>query len=201
MLFPSPAEYQLFEEVIEFASAQVPLPILAYSVLPDRWSFVVRPETKDQVSDFFRCLASMHSMRHRQLHGATGRGGLYASRFRSFPVQEDEHLISLIRYVERNPVNFKLCHQVDQWNYGSAWRMLHGSAKQKRLIAKWPLMRPRNWFTYLNAQQSEQELEAIQHSLARGAPYGSPAWSKKMANRLGLQASLRPIGRPRKSEA
>ena len=45
--------------------------------------------------------------------------------------------------------------------------------------------------------QSEAEVEALRRSIAQGAPYGSETWSKIAAKRLGLQANLRPRGRPR----
>ena len=36
------------------------------------------------------------------LHGLDGRGHLYQGRFKSFPIQEDHHLLCVLRYVEAN---------------------------------------------------------------------------------------------------
>ena len=33
-----------------------------------------------------------------------GTGHLYQGRFKSFPIQDDEHLLTVMRYVERNPL-------------------------------------------------------------------------------------------------
>jgi REP element-mobilizing transposase RayT len=41
----------------------VPLPIYAMVAMPNHWHVVVRPQTADQVSEFFRRLTVMHTMR------------------------------------------------------------------------------------------------------------------------------------------
>src|SRR3954454_24669456 len=38
-----------------------------------------------------------------QAKDTKGTGPLYQSRFKSFPIEEDTHLLTVLRYVERNP--------------------------------------------------------------------------------------------------
>jgi putative transposase len=59
---------------------------------------------------------------------------------------------------------------------------------------------PENWVEYVNSPQTEEELEALRQSVQRGCPYGSSAWQKVMASRLGLAHTLRPRGRPKKTK-
>ena len=47
--------------------------------------------------------------------------------------------------------------------------------------------------------QSDAELEELRRSVKRNCPFGSPAWQQRIAPELGLEATLRPQGRPRKS--
>ena len=47
--------------------------------------------------------------------------------------------------------------------------------------------------------QSEVELAALRKCIERGTPYGSESWQHATAERLGLEASLHPRGRPRQS--
>ena len=42
------------------------------------------------------------------------------------------------------------------------------------------------------------ELEQVRQSVNRGTPYGSYDWVARTAEQLGLEASIRPTGRPRK---
>ena len=50
----------------------------------------------------------------------------------------------------------------------------------------------------MNQPETAAELAAVRESVMRGAPYGSPTWRLRIAAALGLEAALRPRGRPRK---
>ncbi len=91
-----------------------PLPILAYCVLANHRHFVVRPKTDGEVTDYSRWLAHTHAT----LAGGAPDGGfghLYQGRFKSFPVQSDEHLLTVIRYVERNALGAGLVTRAEWW--------------------------------------------------------------------------------------
>ena len=50
---------------------------------------------------------------------------------------------------------------------------------------------------WVNRPQSEAELAALRKCIERGTPYGKESWQHATAERLGLEASLHPRGRPR----
>ena len=198
-LFEKQGDYEAFERVLEEAWQREPLPIFAYVVMPNHWHFVVRPETDTQVTDFFRWLTHTHTMRWHAHHETEGTGHLYQGRFKAFPIQEDDHLLAVLRYVERNPLRANLCDKAEDWSYGSAWRNNRGKATSRELLARWTIKKPRQWRSYVNKPQSEAEVKAIRHSLQKGTPLGSKRWVSQTAVRLKLQHTLRPRGRPRKS--
>ena len=45
---------------------------------------------------------------------------------------------------------------------------------------------------------TEADVARIRHSVTPGTPFGRDTWVAQIARRLGLEASLRPRGRPRK---
>jgi putative transposase len=53
----------------------------------------------------------------------------------------------------------------------------------------------------LNQPQIEAELAAVHLAKDRGRPYGDDRWACKIAERLGIESSLRPTGRPKKVKA
>ncbi|MFH0982067.1 MAG: hypothetical protein V2A79_11055 [Planctomycetota bacterium] len=61
--------------------------------------------------------------------------------------------------------------------------------------------RPRGWRRVVNEPQDEKELEWLRQCVRRGRPYGDEAWVRRTAVRLGLESSLRPVGRPKKVSA
>jgi putative transposase len=199
-LFEKQQDYETFERVLEEAHARERLPIYAYVVMPNHWHFVVRPKNKNQLSAFFRWLTHTHTMRWHAHYGTEGTGHLYQGRFKTFPVDEDEHLLAVLRYVERNPLRASLCKRAQDWKYGSFWRRTQGSADSPKILADWPIERPRSWTAMVNRAQNQRELDAIRHSVKKGSPYGSEKFVTKSAVRLKLQPTLRSRGRPRKQD-
>lgn len=176
------------------------LPIFAYTLMPNHWHFVVRPDTDDQLSDFFRWLTHTHTMRWHAHHHTEGTGHLYQGRFKTFPIETDDHLLAVLRYVERNPVRANLCRRAEDWQYGSAWRNRGGSPTDRQLLAKWTIPRPRQWRAIVNKPQTQSEVHAIRSCVRRGTPFGSENWITQSAVRLQLKHTLRPRGRPRKEK-
>lgn len=122
----------------------------------------------------------------------------WQGRFKAFPIQQDEHLLTVLRYVERNPLRARLVDCAERWPWSSlAWRPI---GKRPEMLSDWPVQCPRNWLSRVQAAQTAAELTALRTSLARGTPYGDDRWSQRTAQRLGIESSLRPRGRPRKSE-
>jgi putative transposase len=102
-----------------------------------------------------------------------------------------------MRYVERNALRAGLVDDSQDWPWGSlAWR--NGSA-HRCLLTKPPIALPRNWTDRVNAPQTPSELEALRACVNRQRPFGNDEWVDRTAVELGLESSLRPVGRPPKA--
>lgn len=198
-LFRTDGDYEAFERVMREAHDKFPLEILAYCVMPNHWHFVLRPLEDGQLTAFLRCVAHTHTMRWHAHHHTSGTGHLYQGRFKAFPVDDDTHFYSVVRYVERNALRGGLVPQAEAWRWCSLWRRESGDSEARALLARWPVPRPRAWVQHANTPQSEAELTAVRQAVRRSSPFGEPDWQQAIAKRLGLQATLRPRGRPRKA--
>jgi putative transposase len=199
-LFKKEADFAAFDQLVAEALQRVPLRLVGYALMSNHWHFVVWPRQRqhDEVSDFFRWLALTHSQRWHAHHGTAGMGHVYQGRFKSFPIAADEHLLAVLRYVERNPLRAGLVKRAEEWRWGSVYRRTRGTSEERALLAEPPVPLGRLWCDYVNEPQSEAELEAIRRSLRRGRPYGGDRWQAKVAKQLGLEHTFRPRGRPRK---
>jgi len=196
-MFRKPADYDAFLRVLLQAHQRHPIRILAFCLMPTHWHFVVWPEKDNQLTPFFRWLTHTHAMRWRVSHHTVGYGHLYQGRFKSFPVQRDDHLLTLCRYVERNPINANLVRRAQLWPYSSLHIRQSGDEKLRALLSPWPLQLPANWTHHVNQPLTQREIEQIQMSLKRSRPFGSDPWIFKTASTLHLDHTLRPRGRPR----
>ena len=196
-IFENPEDYAAFMRAVAETWEIVPLPIYAMVAMPNHWHFVVRPETSDQVSEFFRRLTVMHTMRWHAHYETGGAGHLYQGRFKSFPIQSDGHLLTVMRYVERNPVRANFIELAEVWQWSSAYaRRQPVDERQWLAIPEDPAL-PRNWRSRVNKVETEEELTSIRHSVRRGLPFGDDQWTRSSSVRLGLETTTRPRGRPK----
>jgi putative transposase len=127
-----------------------------------------------------------------------GLGHVYQGRYKSFPVESDEHFWTVARYVERNALRANLVLRAEEWRWSSLWRRVRGTQEEQTLLADWPIGRQSNWLDWVSQAETEQELEALRQCVQRGRPFGCVEWQKEIAKRLGLESAYRPVGRPRK---
>ena len=199
-LFEKAADYEAFERVLGEAWKRQRTRILCYCVMPNHWHLVLWPRADDELSEFMRWLTVTHTQRWHANRHTAGTGPLYQGRFKSFPIQQDEHLLRVCRYVERNALRADLVERAEDWQWCSLWRRRQAEKEVVRfLLAKeaWPVEPPRNWLTVVNRAENPEELAALRHSLIRGAPFGGPRWQQRIAAKLGLEPTLRPRGRPK----
>jgi len=197
-IFATQKDYAAFENVLTEALARIPVRLLSYCLMPNHWHLVLWPKRgrDEDLSEFMRWLTVTHTQRWHAAHGTSGSGPLYQGRFKSFPVQGDDHFLTLCRYVERNALRANLVDRGQDWRWGSLWHRSQTASPVP--LSDWPVVRPRNWNQLVNKPQTEDELEAVRNAIKRGRPFGSEEWIGKTAERLELESTLRPRGRPRK---
>ncbi len=197
-LFHKDGDYAAFERVLRQAKDKLPVPILAYCLMPNHFHLVLWPRQDGELSDFLHWLTLTHTMRWHAHYHSGGTGPLYQGRFKSFPIQEDAHLLTVCRYVERNPLRAGLVTRAEQWPWSSLARRAQGRGLD--LLGDWPMPVPPGWLEQVNGAETVGELAALRRSVRRGAPFGSEAWRQETAQRLGLASTLKPLGRPRKGK-
>jgi putative transposase len=96
--------------------------------------------------------------------------------------------------VERNPLRAGLVSRAADWRWSSLGQVCQNLPRPP--LDAGPVARPANWLTLVDRAETEAELLALRRSVLRGAPFGTEAWQTETARRLGLESSLRPLGRP-----
>jgi putative transposase len=196
-IFENTGDYEAFENVIAQTLERQPMRILSYAVMPNHWHFVLWPYRDGDLSSFIYWLTMTHAQRWHAYHGTTGTGHLYQGRFRSFPVQDDAHLLTVCRYVERNALAAGLVPKAEDWQWGSLWRREHFNPAVQTLLHPGPMSLPEDWIAFVNRPQTAKEVEQIELCTERGRPFGDTPWVDLVAQRLGIESSLRSRGRPK----
>ncbi|MDN5942875.1 MAG: transposase, partial [Nitrospira sp.] len=173
-LFEDDGDYAAFERVLMQACERVSMRLLAHCIMPNHWHLVVWPRHDGDLSLFMNWLTLTHTQRWHQHRHTVGDGHVYQGRFKSFPVETSEYLLTVCRYVERNPVRAGLVERTEQWRWSSAAN--RGSVS----VHAWPMERPTKWLDWVNTNEREEQIMAVRRSVVKGQPYGSESWVERV---------------------
>jgi len=188
-------DFDAFVRLMALSQRTVQLAILAACVMPNHFHIVVSQRRAGDVSRWMHWLLTTHSHRYHLRHGTSGR--VWQGRFKAFGVERDAHLLTVMRYVERNALRAGLVDRAEDWAWGSlAWR---NGGPWSALLDDPPVVLPRDWPQRVNTPQTADELAALRDCVNHQRPYGSDAWTEACAIQSGRIPSPRGRGRPRKT--
>ncbi|MFZ2522374.1 MAG: transposase [Minisyncoccia bacterium] len=196
-IFDNENDYKQFESILEEAVEKFGMRLLGYCIMPNHWHLVLYPKNDGDLSKFMGWLTNTHTRRWHTVKNTIGHGHLYQGRYKSFLCQKDVHLLTLLRYVERNAKRAKLVNKAEDWKWSSVWRREHGTQNQKKILYSWPIDIPNNYLNYLNESQPEEELESVRKSINKNVPFGGSMWVGKTVDKFRISQTLRNVGRPK----
>jgi putative transposase len=145
-VFRREADYVAFLKLIDDAVERLPLRVLSYCLIPNHFHLVLWPRGDGDLSRWMQWLLTAHVRRyHRHYHGS---GHVWQGRFKAFPIQRDEHLLTVMRYVERNPLRAGLVKKAQNWPWSSLGAM--AANQRPRWLVDGPVDRPRDWIACVN---------------------------------------------------
>lgn len=193
-VFHDAADYDRFVGLIRRSLEGAPVEVHAYCLMPNHFHLVVQTHADGALGTWMQRLMTSHVKRHAWRHGTTGR--IWQGRFKAFPIQKDDHLLVVLRYVERNPVRAGLVARARDWPWSSA---------RARAATSWladpPMDLGADWESFVDRPLTDAELDAVRQSSRRERPFGDPRWVRETAERLVLNSTLRNPGRQPRSAA
>jgi putative transposase len=193
-VFHKPADYDAFVELLELACRKRPMRVLGYCLMPNHFHLVLWPSGDGNLGTWMQWLMTSHVRRHHRHYHSSGH--VWQGRFKAFPIEEDEHLRVVLRYVERNPLRAGLVERAEDWRWSS---LSPPPATLPAWIDPGPAPRGKGWVEEVNQiAANDDAIIRLRKCVERGTPFGSESWSSRTVATLGLESSVRPRGRPRK---
>ena len=195
-VFHKDADFLAFVDLMRLANERLAMRVVGYCLMTNHFHLLLWPHHDGDLSRWMQWLMTSHVRRYHRHYQSSGH--VWQGRFKAFPVQDDEHYWTVLRYIERNPLRAGLVERSQDWE----WSSLKPSKRSgpEGLLSTGPLEKSRGWTNYVNGVETEAELAALRKCVARGTPFGEPSWQVKTAGELGLESTLRPRGRPRLEE-
>ena len=186
-VFNKTQDYEAFLSLLIEAKKRHRVKMFGFCLMPNHFHLVVEPAHQTALSQFMQWLLTSHVRRYHR-HYATS-GHIWQGRFKSFPIQRDEHLITVLRYVLQNPIRAGLSSTAQEWSWSSL--------RKPRLTDPCPIDDEDQWSEQLGELLRGDQLAIVRECLNRQRPFGKPDWQAQMAAMFGLGSTLRPRGRLR----
>jgi putative transposase len=161
-------------------------------------AFIIVASGSGDLSAFMHWITTTHTVRYHLAYGTTGSGHISQGCFKIFPVQRNNYYLTLLKYIEANPVKASMVKDAAQWPWSSYLLHIGAITNSPIEIYKSPITLPTDWHIMIHKNISRTKTELIATAIKRGRPLGDPKWVTKTTKALCIESSLSPRGRPRK---
>jgi len=175
-VFRKQSDFAAFLDALGQLKERRPFELYGYCLLDNHFHLLLRPK-ETSISRIMQSLMVSHTQRYHRYYGSGGH--VWQGRFKSPVVQNDEHLLTVLRYIEANPLRARIVRKAEKYPWSSY--SVHGLGQSNGLVdrlvtydelGKRPETRQRKWAEMVHAPQREAELAAVRRSVATGLPYG-----------------------------
>lgn len=193
-VFHKDGDYWAFIELLGETTKRYPLELFAYCLMPNHFHLLLRTMQAQDLSRGMQWFMTSHVRRYHRHYGSSGH--IWQGRFKSFIVQENDHLLTVARYVEGNPLWAGIVRTLAEWPWSS--HLENCGTLSRTLTKPLPFEIPHDWSTFVETPLTDTEQERIRHCRDRQAPYGEDTWQAEICQRLGLESTMKRRGRPSK---
>jgi putative transposase len=168
-VFADDADHVAFLQAIADANERYPFRLFGYCLMTNHFHLLLRPEPGQSISRILQSLTVTHTWRYRKRHGTSGH--VWQGRFKSPVIQDDAHLLVVLRYIEANPLRAGMAADPADYRWSSFPH--HGLGHADPLVSAFPewdelggteAERRRRWRAKVRGVQDEGELAAVSTS-------------------------------------
>ena len=202
-VFEGEGDYAAFLGALADLKQRKTFDLYGYCLMSNHVHLLIGPR-EGTISRIVQSLLVSHTQRYHRFHHSSGH--VWQGRFKSPVIQDDDHLLAVLRYIEANPLRARMVEHAREYRWSSFGS--HGAGRVDDLLdavvpyealAGRSTTRQRRWSAYVHQTPDETELASIRRSGETGLPYGERSWVDRLCRRLKLDLTIRPRGRPRKS--
>ena len=149
--------------------------LFGYCLMSNHFHLLLKPAPGQSISRILQSLTVAHTWRHHRRQGTSGH--VWQGHFRSPVVQDGDHLLVVLRYIEANPVRAAM--EADPCEYTWSSHRCHGAGHADPILDSFPeweqLGRTKperrvRWRRKVRGEQPAKELDGVRSSVAVAGP-------------------------------
>lgn len=127
-IFEEDSDYEKLKQIIHRVKEETQFHLYGYCFMTNHVHMFIKEQQPGAISKIMTKILSHYATWFNIKYLRVG--SLFASRYKSEPVEDDKYFISLVRYIHQNPVKAKMVSQTESYPYSS----YHEYALGKRYI-------------------------------------------------------------------
>lgn len=167
--------------------------VWAYCLMTNHFHILISPNSTDGLWKCLHGVTFRYAQYFNMKYSRSGR--LWQNRYFSCPVDKDEYLWAVIKYIEMNPVRAGIVKKPEMWNWSSASEHIKGEKDDKINLRKW-LKEEREEYREFILDESYED--KIRKATSTGRPLGRDSFFEKLTVMLNRDLRCKKGGRPSK---
>jgi putative transposase len=122
-VFGDLTDHEAFLAALGKTQQRYPSRLYGYCLMTNHFHLLLCPGPGQSISRILQSVTVAHTWRHHRRHGSIGH--VWQGRFKSPVIQDDAHLLVVLRYIESNPLRagtWRITAGRASWHTGSAGR-------------------------------------------------------------------------------
>ncbi len=205
-IFAAEADYQFFRDALIEASIKHALTIHAYVWMTNHIHLLATPQFDDSISKVFQSVGRKYVQYFNYTYKRSGT--LWEGRYRATVVDSERYLLTLMRYIELNPVRAGMVAHPRDYPWSSHAFNAQGEAgpnadwltphREYLRLARSAAERQAAYRLLFRAAVSNDDLKAIRDCTHKGWALGSERFREEIERLAQRRAVSKGVGRPRK---
>lgn len=207
-IFVVKADYQFFRNALVEAARKHGLSIHAYVWMTNHIHLLASPEFDDSISKVFQSVGRRYVQYFNYTYQRSGT--LWEGRYRATIVDSEQYLLTLMRYIELNPVRAGIVAYPEDYPWSS---YCYNARGEQGLNADW--LTPHEEYLRLGRDEADRQsayrqlfrsaisidnLTEIREMHTQGLGLGGERFRKQVEAVSQRRAASKGVGRPRKSD-
>src|SRR5262249_58750238 len=105
-VFADDGDHEAFLESLRVAKERYRFALYGDCLMTNHFHLLLRPGPGQSISRILQSLTVAHTWRYHKRHHTVGH--VWQGRFKSPVIQDDEHLLVVLRYIEANPLRARM---------------------------------------------------------------------------------------------